>query len=263
MKKISLAIVMVVMSLFMISCSETTIRDLLDNELSGPNEYYEMMDGYWITIGGSLNNPALDLYAELISVAGMLDEFYGNAEWDAENSRWVYQYSNETVVTTVYVMAGSESGEFDIEWTVYDGDTLLWEGTGSYHTGSDSLKTVFTTSGRKIWFQFVKSTDDTGYFTYIVYEDLIVPSAPEVYVSPVYIAKIWAKTDLTQMYGRIVNQYPTGTPSFETFTAAADEIYNNPPTDWDSWNTMPSDSWYYFNYVSGIGLSQGWASPAL
>ncbi|HDS02875.1 MAG TPA: hypothetical protein ENN72_04110 [Firmicutes bacterium] len=262
MKKISLTIVMVVMSLFMISCSETTIRDLLDNELNGPNEYYEMMDGYWVTIGGSLNSPALDLYAELISVAGMLDEFYGNAEWDGENSRWVYQYSNETVVTTVYIMAGSESGEFDVEWTVFDGETLLWEGSGSYHTGSKSLKTLFTTSGRKIWLQTVKSTDDTGYFTYIAYEDLTVPFAPEVYAPSFFIAKIWAKTDLTEIKGRVIDSYPADSP-FETFTAAAVEIYDNPPTDWDSWNTMPSANWYYFNYVSGVGLSQGWASPAL
>ncbi|HHF52614.1 MAG TPA: hypothetical protein ENL46_08020 [Candidatus Aminicenantes bacterium] len=155
-------------------------------------------------------------------------------------------------------MAGSESGEFDIEWTVYDGETLLWDGTGSYHTGSDSLKTVFTTSGRKIWFQFVKSTDDTGYFTYIVYEDLTAPTAPEIYIPPVYIAKIWATTDQTQLYGRVVNDYPVGTPSFETFTAAAEEIYNNPPTSWEAWNTMPSQGYYYFTYVSGEGLSQGW-----
>jgi hypothetical protein len=263
MKRLRILFVIVLASFFMMSCSESTISDLLNNELGGPSDYYEMMDGYWVTIGGSLNTPGQDLYAELISVAGMLDEFFGNAEWDAENSRWVYQYSNDTVVTTVYVMAGSESGEFDVEWTVYDGTTLLWDGTGSYNTGSDSLKTVFTTSGRKVWFQFVKSTDDTGYFTYIVYEDLTAPIAPEVYVPSVFIAKIWAKTDLTQMYGRIVDEYPSGTPSFETFTAAANEIYDNPPTSWESWNTMPSASFYYFNYVSGVGLSQGWASPAL
>ena len=263
MKRVRIFFVIVLASVFMMSCSESTISDLLNNELNGPNEYYEMMDGYWVTIGGSLNSPAQDIYAELISVEGMLDEFFGNAEWDSENSRWVYQYTNDTVVTTVYVMAGSESGEFDVEWTVYDGDTLLWDGTGSYHTGSDSLKTVFTTSGRKVWFQFVKSTDDTGYFTYIVYEDLTVPTAPEVFVPSVFIAKIWAETDLTQLNGRVNIQYPKATPSFETFTAAAEEIYNNPPTSWEAWNTMPLGDFYYFDYVSGVGLSQGWAAPAL
>ncbi|HHF52613.1 MAG TPA: hypothetical protein ENL46_08015 [Candidatus Aminicenantes bacterium] len=75
MKRLRIIFVIALASFFMMSCSESTISDLLNNELNGPSDYYEMMDGYWVTIGGSLNSPAQDLYAELISVAGMLDEF--------------------------------------------------------------------------------------------------------------------------------------------------------------------------------------------
>ena len=252
MKKSIVWAVIVSAGLFFFGCATDDVIDIVQNGISGPEEYYEMLEDYWVNFSGvSPDDPVIALLGELHSVAGMLEEFFEGVEWDSEDGLWVYEYANGDVVTRVEIDTSGGGEELPAYWSVKELGVLLWEGNATYHTVANSLTVLFTTSGRKVWFEFVESAADDGYFTYIAYEDLDE--------SEVYIGKMWFLTDLSYITGRINTDYPTAYPSFEQFTANVAHIYNNPPASWDAWKTMPDALLYFeFSWDPTDGYAGAW-----
>ncbi len=248
MKKLTVIIMLLAMVALFSGCG-SNLTSIVDNAASGPEQYADTMGSYYDTMGSLMEDVDDEMIAELISVMGMIEEFFDNAEWDSADSSWSYEYTNGSTSTVVEIDTYG-ADELKCHWEVSIDDVFEWGGDAYYHPDSDSFKIQFESSGRKFWLEFAASDDGNSYFTQLAYED--------IGNADVYLAKIWALNDGSYIIGRVNDQYPLSAANFTDFVYNVSKIYKNAPDTWDGWKTMPYSVWYEFDWDATNGYSGAW-----